>query len=448
MLYKMTDQFSIINPHPKKIPGPSLLHDLVANEGPAAIEFLSAHGATELLTYHHLHHKADALARALRWRFDQSKNSNQTSPIVPILLPQCPSLYIAELAVLKAGGTFCPIALDVPRERLRFILQDVDAKIIITTAELRDGLSDLPSVSIIAIDDINTSDESSECLPTNVEPSQPAYIMYTSGSTGQPKGVIVSHSAVTQALLAHNRHIPKFSRFLQFASPTFDVSVFEVFFTLFRGCTLVCCDRRQLLNDLPGFINRMHVDAAELTPSVTSSLFHGRRSVPGLTMLLTIGEMLKRDVIEGFGGSETVDSILYGMYGPTEAAVHCTMQTECSQDMSVGNIGIPLDTVTAFVVKPVGVGSPEAVEVLPMGEDGELAIGGHQLADGYLNRVEQTNSAFVNHPQYGRLYRTGDRARVTPTGQLECLGRITHGQVKLRGQVSALLYPCAGVNHY
>ena len=106
--------------------------------------------------------------------------------------------------------------------------------------------------------------------------------------------------------------------------------------------------------------------------------------------------------------------------------------------MSVGNIGIPLDTVSAFIVKPLETdGDPGAQpEILDIGEEGELAVGGHQLADGYLNRPEQTRAAFVHHSEYGLLYRTGDRAKLTETGRLECLGRISSGQVKLRGQVS------------
>ncbi len=142
-------------------------------------------------------------------------------------------------------------------------------------------------------------------------------ILTASGSTGQPKGVSISHFAVTQSLLAHNMLIPHFLRFLQFASPTFDVAIFEIFFTLFRGSTLVGCDRSELLNDLPGMINYLQVDAAELTPTVVGSLLKSRSNVPGLMVLLTIGEMLTRRVIEEFGGSRESPGILWGMYGPT-----------------------------------------------------------------------------------------------------------------------------------
>jgi len=104
--------------------------------------------------------------------------------------------------------------------------------------------------------------------------------------------------------------------------------VFEIFFPLFRGETLVACERRRLLNDLPGVIDRLDVDAAELTPSVANSLLHDRKHVPGLRVLLTIGEMLQRSVIEKFGGDATEPSILYGMYGPT-GSYHQRRQSNC-----------------------------------------------------------------------------------------------------------------------
>ncbi|KAK3699962.1 hypothetical protein LTR37_016206 [Vermiconidia calcicola] len=434
----MAEPLSILNPHPRKIPGPELLHHLVATnpeDDRVAVEYLASDGTVESLTYTELHSRADCLAHTIRSTCRRTSEPNDSRFIVPIFLPQCPDLYIAELAVLKAGAAFCPVTLDAPEERLRFILQDVKARILLTTSELAQKLPELEGTAIILVDDIGPTNHAG-VDEFEVVPSQPAYVMYTSGSTGLPKGVVLSHSAATQALLAHDDHIPHFSRFLQFASPTFDVSVFEIFFPLFRRCTLVCGERRDLLTDLPGFIKKMRVDAAELTPSVASSLLNGRKSVPTLNLLLTIGEMLKRDVVEEFGGSEGNEAVLYGMYGPTEATIHCTLQLAFSKDMSVRNIGIPLDTVSAFILKPTSDEEPthEEVEILPVVEEGELAVGGYQLADEYLSRPEQTAAAFVRHPVYGRLYRTGDRARLTTNGHLECLGRINGGQVKLRGQ--------------
>jgi amino acid adenylation domain-containing protein len=190
-----------------------------------------------------------------------------------------------------------------------------------------------------------------------------------------------------------------------------------------------------MLDDLPGAINTLEVDAAELTPTVVSNLLQGRLSVPGLRLLLTIGEMLTQHVVDEYGGDETKESILWAMYGPTEASIHCTLQPRFSTYSPTSTIGRPLDTVSAFIIAPVtGDGPSAGVEVVKTGEVGELAVGGPQVAEEYLNRPDITSASFVEHPEYGRLYRTGDRARINQYGVLECLGRVVAGQVKLRGQ--------------
>lgn len=247
--------------------------------------------------------------------------------------------------------------------------------------------------------------------------------MYTSGSTGTPKGVSISHSAASQSLLAHERHIPAFRRWLQFAAGTFDVFVFEMFFPLFRGAVLVACERGRMLGDLPGVVRALEVDATELTPTVAGGLLGRREEVPGLRVLLTIGEMLTKGVIAEWSGG-----VLQGMYGPTEVAIHCTVAAGFKADAKVGDVGVPFDGVSVFVLAP-----GEGVEVLPVGWVGELALGGNQLAEGYVNRPELTTEVFVES-KWGRLYKTGDRVRILPDGRIECLGRIGVGQVKLRGQ--------------
>ena len=421
---------SVLNPGPVQLPGPSLLHELLrrehcAPEGGNAIEFLNADGTTTELSYGRLHSLSDRLARTIAGALELSSGRKT----VPVLLQQSPELYVALLAILKAGAAFVPLHLDAPEERIRFVVGDVEAGAIITNADLG-GVFDAPKMpEVIIVDDSTLQSSDGENAPVVslllISPTDAAYIMYTSGSTGKPKGVTISHLAASQSFLAHDRHIPSFQRFLQFAAPTFDVSVFDTFFPLFRGCTLVGCDRARLLADLPAAINRLSVDAAELTPTVAGGLLINRAAVPGLNALLTIGEMLTRPVISSFGGG-----LLHGMYGPTEAAIHCTIAVDFVADAKVSDIGVPLDTVSAFVLAA----ERDDVEILPVGWMGELAVGGWQLADGYLNRPDLTKAAFVDSPEWGRLYRTGDRARILPSGRIECLGRISEGQVKLRGQ--------------
>ncbi|KAF8420669.1 hypothetical protein EV426DRAFT_239732 [Tirmania nivea] len=428
------DGLSILNYPAQLLPGPALLHELLLGSPNAkrdshsqqALDFLPPEGGIRrTFTYTDLDKLSTCFAQKL---FLQPGKST----IVPILLPQSPRLYIALLGILKAGGAFAPLQLDAPVDRIKFVVGDVGAQVVVADPSFKSKVSwdGGPRVVFVDEDDIDIASVAKvvaerKCI-TTIHPDYPAYVMYTSGSTGNPKGVTISHSAATQSLLSHEKHIPKYNRFLQFASPSFDVFVFEVFFTFYRGAALIGCDRSRLLSDIVDVINKMDVDALELTPTVLGELVISRDRIPKVKVVLTIGEMLTRHIVDEFG-----DGLLHGMYGPTEAAIHCTLAPNFRKGGAVGDVGIPFDTVSAFILGPTVPG--EDVSVLPIGWVGELAVGGHQLADGYLNRPEQTKEAFVNS-RYGRLYRTGDRARIHPGGTIECFGRISTGQVKLRGQ--------------
>ncbi|KAI5306858.1 Nonribosomal Peptide Synthase (NRPS), partial [Ascosphaera pollenicola] len=406
-------------------------------ESHTALDFLHKDDTRTEVSYSQLHRLSNSLAAKIDTALDHDEGVNDSHKVVPVMLPQSPEFYVSWLAVLKTGAAVCPLNLDTPPERIRFILNDVSAKIVVTVPQFADKLREVRDdiTTIFAPSPKEDLDDSIEKHNRTINTHNPAYVMYTSGSTGLPKGVVVSHQAATQALLAHDRHIPDFTRFLQFASPTFDVSVFEIFFPWFRGATLVGCERGKMLSNLPAVLKNMQIDAAEFTPTVAGELVRSRSNVPSLKVMLTIGEMLTRHVIDEFGTSFDRQGILYGMYGPTEAAIHCTVADDVHSGDLVGNIGVPLDTVTAFIIpiahEKTRVQQPE---ISHLGHIGELALGGFQLADGYLNRDKENKAAFINLPNHGRIYRTGDKARIHPNGLLECLGRISTDQVKLRGQ--------------
>lgn len=432
-------EMSILNQSLSVLSGPQLLHQLVAltgSHGPNnAIDFLAADGKIRSLPYHALDALSTTLAAEIAGSLASVDDSRKR--IVPVLLPQSVELYISWLAILKAGAAFCPLSTDAPLDRIDFIVQDVAASVVVTQGALASRVPQDRHLTVITVDGLEKKDSITTIEPwKKVSSSDLAYVMYTSGSTGRPKGVGISHLAATQSLLAHNDLIPPFRRFLQFASPTFDVSVFEVFFPLMRGATLIGSEREHMLLDISRVMTEMKVDAAELTPTVAGELLRTRAAAPSLQVLLTIGEMLTRHVVDEFGHSPNSPGILHGMYGPTEAAIHCTAATHFQANARVNLIGKPFKTVSAYIMsldiedKPL----PELLQPLPWGQIGELVVGGFQLADGYLNRPEENAKSFIDHPLYGRLYRTGDKARMLLTGDIECFGRISSGQVKLRGQ--------------
>lgn len=170
---------SILNPKPRLLPGPQLLHELVADDrtGTAtAIEHCAGDGTIERLSYDELHARSDALARRLLSARQTSAPSANGRFIVPMYIPQCLDLYIGQLAILKAGGAFCPVALDAPEERLRFILRDVEATILLTISGSRDKLSQFDDVLVLTADEISPSDDL-DSSSRSIAPSDAAYIM-------------------------------------------------------------------------------------------------------------------------------------------------------------------------------------------------------------------------------------------------------------------------------
>lgn len=354
--------------------------------------------------------------------------------MVPLYFEKSAWTIVALLGVLKAGGAFVPLDPSQPRDRIASVLNQVDAKVILTSEGLSktDFGSGITTVSL-GHGLLQHDGDSMSGLPT-ANPSSAAYVIFTSGSTGVPKGVVIEHQAISSGCYYHGSKInlDSTSSVLQFASYTFDASIFEILTTLsFGGCVCVPSET-QRSNDLAQAMESMGVNTALLTPSVARHL--EPTQVPSLRTLLLGGEASTADDYLRWLPATR----LFNLYGPTEASVICNAAEVTPGAVEPRNIGLATGSVS-WIVDPQ---DPE--RLLPIGETGELMVEGPILARGYVGDSAKTSAAFIKTPTWlakgygdlpgreGRLYRTGDLAHYAEDGSIVYVGR-RDAQVKIRG---------------
>lgn len=360
---------------------------------------------------------------------------------VPLCFNKSAWTVVAMLAVLKAGGAFVPLDPTYPPERVGFIVQNVDAKLILCSSSLThkfEGL-EIPTFDVAAETVSMLPDRQAGSLPVQVRPDHPAYIIFTSGTTGLPKGTIIEHGAFTTGATAHAKAIQmtSTSRVLQFASHTFDASVMEILSTLLAGGCICIPSDQERMNDLSAVINKLNVNWTLLTPSVASVLKPD--SVPTLKVLVTGGEAMATDHIAKWANH----AVLINAYGPSEASVIAATSTKVDQGGKV------LDWQPATIGHSVGcrswiVDAHDHNRLMPIGGIGELLVEGPIVARGYLGNDTQTRDSFIEHPSWrrsmrlagdrtDRMYKTGDLVAYNPDGSLSYIAR-RDTQVKLNGQ--------------
>ncbi|KAM3515008.1 hypothetical protein MY11210_001367 [Beauveria gryllotalpidicola] len=416
----------------------------------------------QTFTYKDVHVRATALARELVEieRYADWKPMVGQQRAVPILLPTCPELIIAIMGILKAGYAVCPLAVDRPAASLQEVLGDLNAVPIIgrgpdpfsSGASSSNSPRQLSAGRFIWVDLDNLGEWRTGRILTApvVRPlpvpasSDIAYVIFTSGSTGKPKGVLVPHRAMVSSISSFARraaHLPTGPRLRWFVMnlPSFDAYQLDVLHVILRGGTLCLAERSLVLTDVERAINRLRATATTTVSSLAVIL--RPEKLPTLQTIVAGGEMLHQQVVDNFGQTLVVGKEerrqparhLINGYGPTETAI--VVATELMSVTTRGSIiGDPLPTAILVIIDPL----PDVVREVPAGVPGELALGGPQLSYGYLNRPAETSQAFVTHTTLGRLYRTGDKARVVwaSDGQrkIEILGRLALDQVKINGR--------------
>ncbi|MDZ7269873.1 MAG: amino acid adenylation domain-containing protein [candidate division KSB1 bacterium] len=349
--------------------------------------------------------------------------------LVAVSLPRSLEMVIALLAVLKAGGAYLPLDPAYPRERLAFMLQDAQPRVVLTTSGLRPMLPG-DGLTVVELDCVRPllARHAADNPGVTVLPQHPAYMIYTSGSTGVPKGAIIEQRGLINLVRAQIGEfaIRPESRVLQFAPFSFDASVSEIFTALISGATLCLIKPETLLapDTLLAALRAQAISVVTLPPSLLAVL--PAEALPALHTLVSAGENCSREIAARWApGRRFINA-----YGPTENTVCASChRVEKLPEQAGIPIGRPIANVQLYILD-------EHLQPVPVGVAGELYIGGVSLARGYHRRPDLTAEKFIPNPfstePGSRLYRSGDWARWLPDGTIEFLGRLDQ-QVKVRG---------------
>jgi len=413
------------------------VHDVIAEHAarmPGSKQ--AVHGWDASFTYMELENAAEALARHLVAIGAQGS-------FIPLCFEKSAWAVVAQLAVLKAGGAFVSLDPDHPDDRLKGLMADVDARVVLTTTKHGSKMGKIAKEVVIV--NKNTVESMMAAATPSIDrletPSDAAYVIFTSGTTGKPKGTVIEHAAFCTGAMAHAKamFMSHDSRVLQFASYTFDASVMETLTCLLVGGCVCIPSEEERINDLAAAICKMGVTWTLLTPSVASTL--KPESVPSLETLVTGGEAMSSDHIARWG----TQCILVNAYGPTECSVVATTSTKvntahqvCNADPS--NIGSAVGG-RIWVVDP-----RSSDRLVPIGAVGELLVEGRHVARGYLNMPEQTARSFIREPSWTKnsqlsavlgngapMYLTGDLVRYNSDGSVSYISR-KDTQVKVNGR--------------
>ncbi len=371
-------------------------------------------------TYAEMDEVTTRIAAALQQRGVQERDR------VALLLPRTTRLILALFGVLKSGAAYIPCDPEYPADRVKLILEDSEARYIITTA---DRMGTVPPEKAIDVEELIAAKASYR--QPDITPDDLAYLIYTSGSTGRPKGVMLRHEGICNYLYGHPANVfahavkTDATRVLSVTTISFDAALQDIGMAYFNGKTLIVATEEQANNplDLAQLITEQHIDMVSGTPSrwltwLTSDDF--ARAIANIAIVRAGGEKFSDQLLEQLRG--ITKARIMNCYGPTEITVasnnkeltHATMVT----------VGKPQLNVKEFIVDADG-------NELPVGVVGELYIGGRGVARGYNNLDEMTRERFIDY--HGtRIYKSGDYAKWLPDGDVVILGRTDH-QIKLRG---------------
>ncbi|MFG6107743.1 amino acid adenylation domain-containing protein [Leptothoe sp. EHU-05/26/07-4] len=431
-------------------PTDGCVHHWVENQVRQTPDAIALCYEEQQLTYHELNTQANQLAHYLQ--------SLGVGPEVPvgICVQRSLKMAVGVLAILKAGGGYVPLDPNYPEERLKFMLSDTQAPILLVDSQTQQKLPFdlLQQRQVVVVDqDWLTISQQPETNPlTLVEPTNLLYIIYTSGSTGRPKGIPIAHDALGNLIQWHLETLEP-GGILQFASLSFDASFHEIFAAWCAGDTLylipeeLCQDTEKLIHFLSDHPVQKVILPVALWQQMTEMYGQQPQLFEQLTAVITTGEQLQITQAMIELAKKLPQCRFHNHYGPSETHVVTayTFSPDADAWPLYPPIGQPIANTQIYVLD-------SRFEPVPVGVPGFLWIGGANLARGYLHRPVLTAEKFIPNPfGPGRLYQTGDRARYLPDGQIEFLGRVDD-QVKIRGfrielgEVEAVLNKCPTIS--
>ncbi|MGH8758707.1 MAG: amino acid adenylation domain-containing protein, partial [Burkholderiales bacterium] len=408
-----------------------LIHQLFeaqAVQRPDAIALIQSGRA---VSYGELNRQANRLAHHLRGLGVGCEDR------VALHARRSPEFVIAVLATLKAGAAYVPLDPSYPADHLAYMLRNSAPKVVLGQGAERPAWMQRLDQNVAVLD--LRSDAWHSCSAHNIDadaigliPENLAYVIHTSGSTGQPKGVMVEHRSVVNQIteFADYLGMDERDRLLQFASLSFDTAVEEIFATLAQGATLVLRTDEWLASarEFWALCAEHRISIVDLPAQFFSQTALERRPIPAaVRCVVSGGEAVSEAALQAWFSSGGHRPALFNTYGPTEATVSVTAHVMTAGDSDCRVLGRPIANTQLYVLDPCW-------QLLPIGASGELFVGGCQVARGYLGRAELTAERFIPDPfnAGGRLYGTGDMVRWRNDGTLEYLGR-NDFQVKIRG---------------
>jgi amino acid adenylation domain-containing protein len=397
------------------------LHGLFEAQAQRTPEAVALIDARQRLTYRELNLQADRIAAQLRTL------GVGPAVLVGVCVERSVEMVVALLAILKAGGAYVPLDPAFPRDRLAFMIEDSGMRLILTESRL---VATVPAggIDMVCLDTLPRVELAAAPTARAASTEDLAYVLYTSGSTGQPKGVQIPHRAVVNFLTSMQREpgLRPADTVLALTTLSFDIAGLELFLPLVTGAKVVVASREDVIDGqrLAKLMAASRVSVAQATPAAWRMLLESGWQGGKSLKILCGGEAIPPDLAERLLGC---CGELWNMYGPTETTI---WSTTCRLNAGVPiTIGRPIANTEIFILDV-------RQQPVPVGVLGELYIGGDGLARGYHNRPELTAEKFVRHPfnpvPGARLYRTGDLARYRTDGSIEFQGRIDH-QVKIRG---------------